>query len=287
METIRREFIPFTPEKAQQIMLKNTYPGQRKIKDRYIKKYIHDLEVNRFFDTIIIVAQLLDGTWILIDGQHRLLAVIESGITMNAALSVIKCKNDFEVSQLWKKYDGGKTRSYSEMAESEAGMLGLEWKSGISSLVGSAAHYLSGKGRMHKEDKAELIRQYIDEGNFIDSILSSNGSRHKHVRRFIVVAAMITTFQANHKDAKTFWEAVKTGELLTRTDPAWHLREFLINISMTGHTAGVIRMTKNRNKKTDGREIYNRCISAWNKFRANKEIKQFRYKATEQLLKAA
>lgn len=268
METVQKEFIKITPALAQSMLLKNTYKGQRNFKQPVVEQYKQDLINDQFMPSSFVFARLGDEV-VIIDGQHRLMASVETNLPIEGIKIVVKCEDAFEVASLWKKYDGGAIRSLKDMAESEVGMLDLDWKAGISSIVVGAIAILEGKTKLHKSKKAALIRDYVDEGNFVNEMLGSKSKKYAHIRKQIVAAAVIKSFQKDPDDAERFWTKVKTGIMLEERDPRRVLREFLLNISAIDRGTLV---DKNNSKVMPTIEVYQKCARAWNKFRQGKEV---------------
>jgi len=101
------ELMDITPEFAAEL-LRRRHPNQRALKLRYVTELAEAMEQGRWrwvADPI-----RLDGDLFVIDGQHRLAAVIKSGITMKGAVVATVTTKDAILS-----IDQGRSRNLNDM----------------------------------------------------------------------------------------------------------------------------------------------------------------------------
>lgn len=80
----------------------------------------------------------------------------------------------------------------------------------------------------------------------------------RFLTRAPVCAVMLRTYAKNQSESIEFWGKVRDGENLTRKDPEFHLREFLLSIQMyNSHSVAASR-------KATPHEVLYRCVVAWN-----------------------
>lgn len=128
------------------------------------------------------------------------------------------------------------------------------------------AKWQEGYWRKTAMERAEVI---LDEVEFVLWVASIMGSPYtnkaEHMERAPVIAAMYFTWNKSHRDATTFWTAVRdeTGDKPGMPDRV--LARFLLS-------TGVDRGTSTQDKKkrgADRRTFLVKCIHAWNAWRRN------------------
>lgn len=275
MITQSSEIIQLGPLKAEWMLAKNIFIGQRPITQSVVDDYCDEMMSEMFYHTQIVIAIGPDGAVSLLDGQHRCSAIVKTGKTVSVTVTTLKCFTDEDVLEIWKKYDGGKARTLTEMGHCETKVAGVDWRKGISAQVISAATYIEKMTGKKKSDRAALIRKYVDEGNFINDIFYKKGYQDsKPMRKKMVVVCMIDTFRIAPEEAMAFWLAVRTGELLVADDPRYRLREYLGGLD------------DNKHRRVVDKDVLIKCLKAWNFFRKNKSIKRLRVLKGESIPKA-
>lgn len=113
-------------------------------------------------------------------------------------------------------------------------------------------------------ERAEVLLDEVDFVVWASSMVSGDGSRRaKHINRGPVVAAMFQTWNKSHRDAATFWAAVRneTGEKPSMPDRT--LARYLLTTGVdSGLGAGRVA-----SKKADRRTFFVKCLHAWNAWR--------------------
>ena len=98
-----------TPEKAEGLLEMNN--GNRAVKKRVVEKYAKDMASGNWKENGVPIVIGSDGT--VKDGQHRLLAIIMSGVTLHNQLLVIIPAEDANA------YDIGSARTFADVATFE------------------------------------------------------------------------------------------------------------------------------------------------------------------------
>lgn len=204
---------------------------------------------------------------VLVNGQHQLKAFLGSVCkSLKVRKTKYSCASPEDLSLLWRQFDAHSPRTHAQRLKIEADSLGLVWQTETLRRIGAAILVIEGKQNAFKEVKVKLLRDYRKEGTFVDQIFSGSPHR-KHISKSPVVHAMIKTWQKSPYDANLFWIAVRDGESLKKTHPAYILREFLKGARLyRGHTNSGLRYNAAFNIVTE-HEITSRCITAWNAFR--------------------
>lgn len=268
-QLISRKIKEVTPELAEKLLNANFYEGQRNIRDRHVRVLCNAIKNGLFTVGHIAIAKQgwKGGDAMLANGQHQCNAVINSGLPINAVVDEYQCKTPEDFALLYRQFDNNASRSLSDIALPEAKALGIKWSKEIVNRILSGIGFLEKHNSLslHKNERIECLKKYISEGNSINEILSCvNSSENKHLRRSPVIAAMIVTFRKCSADAETFWEEVRDGENLKSSSPTLKLRNYLLSTN-TAFGRGV--NAPSLNKAASTREMYCKCIIAWNAYR--------------------
>ena len=133
-----------TPMDAAKILGKN-YEKNRNIRQSVVKRYANDMKSGRWSTDAcppIVIAK--DGS--LIDGQHRLSAVMQAGV---AVIMDVKTGVDFEA---YKFFDCGATRSVNDLID-------VPDRNNVSALARLAIAVSEGKGSFRAAIKGEIERE--------------------------------------------------------------------------------------------------------------------------------
>lgn len=215
--------VEFTVELARQLLVDNKI--NRKIKPRLVERYAEAMASNNWeFTGGTIVT---DNAGVLLDGQHRLLAIIKSGKPQKFIMIGNLPRTIFDV------LDTGAARKAADVIHQVG-----EYQS--SSMVASAAKYLA-----VYETTGSWARPAVGITN---KMILRTASRHEDLglrqkelagwiygsgirglRRGVVLALYITMLQKDLVLAESFFRKVFVGEEIAKTDIEFMLRRRLLN----------------------------------------------------------
>jgi hypothetical protein len=245
---------------AMEFLEQNTYEMQRKLRPYWVDHLDKEMRTGMFLTGYIAIAVLLyeGGRRVMVNGQHQCQALMKSGIPVSAIYEEWSCVDLFDLSNLYSRFDGPLVRSVPEILAPEANALGLDWKSRILALVvGAAALGADRKKAGNKilsTERKSLLKNNAASGAFVSHIIGNRRITNKHMLRVPVARAMMDTWNVDKVAALGFWAVVRDGEMIKKGDPVWRLREYLMGIR-TACSA-------------DHREMYVKCIHAWNASRS-------------------
>ena len=258
-----------TPEKARSMIEQSEGYSNRAITENgfqaCVQKYAQDMKNGRWDEfngeTIKIAS---DNT--VIDGNHRLHAIIQSGVTIKAL--VVRGVNKESFSTI----DVGRPRSIVDMMT----IRGHD-KKYLKVAVGGAKRYLTfiktGKFNTahHPFHTEENVNITLNKCHFIKDGCRVYSSTNK---RNITQASFVCFYQIFHsideEKADLFFDCLVNGTNLDKNDPIWFLRETLTDF----------RTRKHSNRLSVEYEAA-LVIKAWNAFYCGKKIKCLRYIANE------
>jgi len=253
---------------ADRLLKFNTHPAQQpRFRRRHVEFLISEIKKRRFREGEISLALcVFDGNRkILVNGQHQLTAVSESGQPIMATYCEYEVFNEGDLAELYRTFDINYQRSVKNLLMAEMQALEVDWHPTVGILVLSAGCEINNLIQKPKNERVARLRDYIKEGDFINEIISPNGTlpakEIAHIRRVPVIKAMMLTWQKSQSDAMKFWLMVRDGEGLNKQMPAHRLRDFLQTHSIHGGRVG------NPARVVTGHEMTSRCMVAWNAFR--------------------
>ncbi len=202
-----------TPAMAAEYLSKN-HPKNRPIRDFRVKKWVEEIKQGRWLLTHQGIAFDEDGY--LIDGQHRLTAVITSGIP--APMMVTK---GVDVST-FAVLDQGAMRSASDI-------LGLSSRqvAALRCLMGLEGYDLN-FAHLSASDLEERYAKGIPDLDHMLQTVKINRSSSSFFTA-AVFAALAYAYPVAPQTVEDFAEQVRSGELIARTDPAYRFREWMTN----------------------------------------------------------
>jgi hypothetical protein len=141
----------------------------------------------------------------------------------------------------------------------------------INLTVSAASSLKWDENAIRKVPQAERAEELLDRVDFVkwlqevvETTSMGRQSLSKHLLRTAVVSAMMATYDRAPLIAKQFWAAVRDESAADRNDPTRVLARFLVRAVMIGGG----RSQKSVKEAVGHREMYVKCIHAWNAFRA-------------------
>ena len=261
----RTQRVNVTPELATQWL--ETQEGNRPIKQSVVEKYAMSMRDGEWAETGETIK--FDIHEHLIDGQHRLFAVMEAELII-----------PFEV--VWglptsarDRMDTGSIRSGSDVL----GMHGVSYPRAVFPALGILKSYLAGQlpsiyySGHHRISNAEAYDMFLRyPGIEHSATVTANIPMLRRLIPRSYAAFLHYIFAQTSAEANgTFWAKLVSGADLGRDDAVLHLRERLIaNKSAMGRS------------KLDITTFLALSIKAWNGFRRGKPVYRIQYSPTKE-----
>lgn len=201
---MKAEFKLVTPKMAQEFLIKNI--ANRTINQAIVKAYAEELSKGSFITNGDSIRFDINGT--LIDGQHRLLAIIMSGVSANILIVYGLPVEAF------KTIDCGKKRSAADVLKIE----GVENSTNISAGI---RKYLALKDgtftRKPLISNLDISQEYDDHSYLYQNIFSDSNKFYKDTYRIISPSdyvAFYRYFQLKYSNETidSFFEKIKNKE---------------------------------------------------------------------------
>lgn len=222
-----------TPELAKRIISECMFSGQRNVFYYQVKLLVDKMKNGEWLpDDQISFCRLPDGTMILVNGYHRMQAVIESGIPIVFNIRILECKNMNDVRKAYITFDTG-TRSRSETEVIEA--MGITKEFNLTKQVAGAVYRaapLIANNMLHYNYQTSPIQiknvtqriMLADDlwmlGKKYQDLVST--AAYKHRAKLLVagvVGVAIATIKHQYELASQFWPRVGDMANMKIDDP--------------------------------------------------------------------
>lgn len=253
---MKTEIMNVTPSQAGELLKKNT--SNRKMSDKVVKKYIKEMKEGKWKFTGDPIRISKDN--ILLDGQHRLTAIKESGITVQCLLMTGLDSDIFDV------LDTGKSRNASDVLS----INNIKYPTVSSSIARFILAYNSGLYTTQQmvnstsASNADILKFVNQNGEALADATEYSVSKCQKFKLIShsIFGGLFFIFNALHeKTAFEFFEQFSTGLNLEAKSPILHLREKLIRDSAN-------------KSKLPAKEKVALVIKAWNLFRKEKSVQR-------------
>lgn len=239
-----------TPERATQILKDHHYANQRPIRVMTVKKYAADMQDGAWNDGTHLTFCVLNHHLILIDGYHRLSALIKAQYTATFTVSFIPVTSMSEIAQYWAQIDSGRRRTPNDMIAVFDYQSITDLPKLWISATQAAASFLVGGGRNAREASRRVVVTrdatllYLPYTEMYYAALSrkpytQNDTGKSFIRRSVLAVALLSyRYAAPIDKAKVdgFWECI-WGDGLLVGDPRKLAYEQIKFVGVTGSNA--------------------------------------------------
>ena len=255
------KLVNVTPDMAFEMLEKNTM--NRNIDEKRVRQYAKDMKAGlwQMNGTTIVFAE--DGT--LLDGQHRLWAIIEANITVQL-LIVYNADKDSIVTM-----DIGKTRSSNNILQIERSMHSAT-AARLTKLLW-IHDFVDGKlapNSCRMDVSNNELRNYYNEcKDMIETASAVADRKHPYVKSHMALAYCLIGRKTAHRDLmNSFFESVRTGCNIDMKHPIMTLRNRLLDNRLGVRALSV-------------QETIAAYIRVWNAYVRGKDLTVIRWNASE------
>jgi hypothetical protein len=225
MRATRRNYEPeiyvedITPKIAAEILTRNTH--NRFIRQRHVDAMARDMANGQWRMTGESIKIAKDGT--VLDGQHRLLAIVQSGITIKTAIVYNLDLDDQTVM------DSGRARKFSDVLK----IRGETYSTDKAALTRRIIMWEQGNIRSNtlEASRHELMDVFLSERDEIEEavILAARSAKGMNVPRSVLSLAAYVLMQIDPEDAEDFITRAGDGQGIVEGDAIYALRRALHN----------------------------------------------------------
>lgn len=261
------EIEDITPLKAQKYLGKN-YEYNRNKRAKVIETYAKDMKQGRW-RWHVAPPIVFDKDGRLIDGQHRLEAVVKSGKTIKSYVVRGAEEDDYKVidSGIGRKAADGLKQYPQAVNLAVAARAYLNWDCGERRIFGKSENIRwSNQDIVDYVESHPFIHEYVREAyRCYDKI----GTPMKMMSVFVR-----NIYEANPETAQGFMEALVSGIGLRPQDPAYVVREQLLNESMRKRRDGYSYPSES---------AYCWLVKAFNDYASGKTHKRYTHPINEEI----
>jgi len=263
MREPRTDIVDITPELATEYLEMNTH--NRQLRPKKVAEFSaamlrtddHGTPEWKFNGDTIVFALDDDDEWYLLDGAHRLSAIVESGTTVR---SIVVFGADAGAQET---IDTGTKRTLADMLR----LRGEVDTANLAAALRMVYRYLARqdlRADMVSETAQQLIHTLNEHPGLRDSIRAS--SRHDSTLpdcpRSVTATLHYLCGGVDELDRDEFFRRTGLGENLTEGDPAWLLRRRF-------HSNKINTTTR----RMQSIELAAMAIKAWNAFREGRDLR--------------
>lgn len=259
MKLVKEELTTITPEMAKELLKTNQYSShQRDFREwhcRDIEKSLKAGEVKPTQNIILAKENHNSGRVLLEDGQHRLNAIVRSGVPMRALLQVFETDDAYETDSLYISIDDGLQRSIGDLARPILLDMNCGHLLAIRGKVTNAVAEFTGNKSSPRSKKVALLPHHKKEIEFVGHFfLDDKGKAQKipFLYRTPVMVCMLVGYHIDPDRADEFFTGVAFGADLPRNHPSLGYRDYLLRVQ--------------GDKETTEREVRAMGSHYWNAF---------------------
>jgi hypothetical protein len=234
------EILEVGPELAAQWLQDCSFHGQRPISERHLRYLSNEMFQGRFATSQIRMVHVGNRAMIT-DGQHRLNAVIRTGLPQKFVVYHLIAPDENAAAEDYTHTDIGKKRDQFSMFTAtdmvrECGMNSTDFRAYMASLqhiVGSF-EYESLAGQNPLLASFATMKHHAalwtpEALQYIETINAAKGSHRRLLMRSSVFSVAMVTIRYQPAMALPFWQSIARDDGLRRGTPAHTLLRFLIN----------------------------------------------------------
>lgn len=255
-----------TPEMAAGWLETMPYEHQRNVRQVWVDYLAEEIRRGNFREDTTIVVAYLNGRAILIDGQHRLKALIAANVTLPFIVSEVIAHDSDHVAWMYANTDIGLRRTASDLyaaldLPTELGMTRTQidaMSAAITFLTGGLTRQDNKGVRMHRDDVLAAMRLYAPFGRRFFELVSGVREMAKPTRRAATLSVALLTlrFSVPYAAARgvlspvDFWSGVINDDGIKASDPRKFANRHLLTHQMvSGRKSGVGVVTPARSAR--------------------------------------
>lgn len=244
-----------SPTKAKKILEGNTM--NRNLRPRVVENYARDMEEGRWSDAGDPIRINCDEN-LLLDGQHRLHAVIKSGKT----IPMVIARGVPRISML--NIDTGTKRTFSD----NLGILGYKNKNNLAAAIRWCVLYEDPERKPYRfaATNTEMMEWFTKHPRIEDATNRVANSKSPQTRGIGTILIALA-FDASKPDFELFFHQLTKGEDIRDGDPVYALRRYVENTALMG--AGYSKPPE---------IMHGITIKAWNAFIQGQSVRLLSYK---------
>ena len=237
-----------TPVEAASIIDTQVWEKQRTLRASHVQYLAGAIELGELSKLIVEFAEMPDGRLLLLDGQHRLHAIVRTGRELPCVLVVSRANSAKEVARIYAGIDRQKSRSIVDALRAYAvvttGGIGPE---SLAKLTAGVAILMTGFSKDYSFQSRSLISRVDwlealmpEVETYVWCIKGNSKEAWNILTRAAVVAVALATLRDVPDRAEQFWSGVATDDGLTRGDPRHTLLRWLRDTPVRAQSNAIV-----------------------------------------------
>ena len=230
-----------TPEMAERWLINFTYEHQRPINNSHVELLASDMEAGEFLNNTTIAIAVYKGNQYIMNGRHRLSALIKSLKTIPFRVVLYPVNSITEMAELYLKFDIHRKRTqYDSLRAFDIANTFQLPKEYVNRTAGAVKIIMrnfptGGSYIIRTKDLLENMINYEEGIRMYYKAISGREERlKKPLMRSWIASVGILTCQYVPDKALIFWSRVATDDELVKNSPEKQLAEFLKYTRMAG-----------------------------------------------------
>lgn len=229
------ELVTLTPEMAQHYRETMKYERQRKLSEPHRDRLAREMVKDHFIaGTLIHICKVGDSAYI-VNGQHTIDAVSESGVALPLTFLTTNCRSMKEVGEIYARHDQGRVRDWASALRAtgtyESLGLGEAMTNALAAAMKTVMLGFKAHGGIHnpievteinysRDLRIDKMHEYKRAAvQYAKCVAQAERKHQARLRRAAVMAVALETFRYQPKKAHEFWEGVAKDDGLKRNDP--------------------------------------------------------------------
>lgn len=269
------ENVEITPELALEILSQSDHEYQRPLRKAWVEFYAKEMKAGNFLTNTIAICINGSEKKYLVNGQHTLNAIFETGISMTLPVQTFHVSSKEEVASVYARFDKQHKRTRADTFRAYNMEQKLDMTYTAVNRYGACAYFML--NNFKKTDEKNMISEFevMDfmiewkpyAKQFFASIEMSGALRIPLERKEVFAVGLMTC--RHSKRADEFWHYVATDDGLRVGDPRKTLHNWLEESGVGGGNVGFTR--KKRIIRTS--ESIRCVVTAWNAFVEGRQLK--------------
>lgn len=218
---------------------------QRPIRQNWVSHLAKEMSLGRFVPSATIYFGFQNGTTYLLNGQHTLNAIIESGTQQTLPIVRHKTKSVDDLKKVYYRADGGLKRSFSDSvraldAINVTGLSNFDFQ-----VMDSALRFAQGRFARQRnaifsyDDRVAACMMWADEYRLLKGCIAGGvQSVVKSIGNRAVMSVALLTIRCQLEKAKEFWYQVAHDDMLAATDARKTFHRWLLTARAQGGGSG-------------------------------------------------
>jgi hypothetical protein len=269
--TVEKKVI--TPEIAFSL-LQSDHEYQRPLKRKWVSFLAKEMTAGNFVTNTIGICEDSDGKKYLVNGQHTLSAIFESGVTLELPVETFFINNSEDVASIYSVVDKQKKRTRADTLRAYKLEEKLDLPYTFINSFSTSAYFIlnnfrgqSGVGLITDKEVVEFMVEWSEFAKkYYRSIEHCNTQRHSFMRKDIMSIGIITSRYSSK--SHEFWSLTSTDDGLRLGDPRKTLRRWIEDVGYSGTGGSTAK------KRLVGTQTAVRCVAiAWNAYVEGRETR--------------